>query len=241
MPSTAPAHAESPGQSTTDGPLPVVFEAIAAAVVALGGVVFALVGSVLLFGIDRATIAAAVDAELSVVTLEQATLAPAQSVELASTALAWTGTGLLVTGVGLVGFAAGFLGLRYRRRRQPEARFGIGDDTAVAVVGSAAAAVLSFLPGAAGLGGVVAGYLGAGQARRPASLGAMTGALLAIPGVVVAVFALGGLSAGLLGLGLTDSAALVVVVTAVVVLFATAINVGLGALGGYVGGLVGGD
>jgi hypothetical protein len=241
MPATASANAESPGRSAVDGPLPFLFEALAAVVIAVGGAIFTVVGAALVFGVDRAMLRSAIEAELSINTVERVTLTTAQSVDLASTVLTWTGSGLLVTGIGMLGFAALFAAFRYRSRRDPDGRSRIGDGTAVAVVGSAAAAVLSFVPGSAGLGGVVAGYFGAEQSRRPAFVGAMAGALLAIPGLLVAVFAVAGLNIGLLALGLTDSALLVVFILAIMLLVVAAINVGLGALGGYVGGLLAAD
>jgi hypothetical protein len=241
VPSTATGHADSPERVPADGPVPFVFEALAAVVTALGGLAALLGGSVVLFVIDRATLSRAIDAGVSVTTVESTTLTDAAAVELAGTALTWTGTGLVLAGVALLAFAGSYLVLRHRTRRGSAGRFAVSDVTAFAVIGSAAAAVLSFVPGSAGLGGVVAGYLRADGARRSTSVGALSGLLLTIPAVFVAVFALGGLSAGLLSLGFTDSAALVVLAAGFIVLVATALNVGLGALGGYVGGLFGAD
>lgn len=242
MPSTATPHVDSDASAPAEGPLPFVFEAVAAVVIALGGVVSLLAGSLFLVGIDRAMLSRAIDAPgVTVTTVERATLTRAEAVELANTVLTWTGTGLLVVGLAMLGFAIAFLGLRHRTRHGAAGRLGMREFTAAAVIGSAAAAVLSFLPGSAGLGGAVAGYLESGRSRRTASVGALAGVLLAVPAIIVAVFALGGLSTGLLSLGFTDSAAIVVVVVSIVVLFAAAVNVGLGALGGYVGGLLGAD
>jgi hypothetical protein len=241
MPTTAGSYAESPERSAADGPLPLVFEAIAAVVIALAGLASILAGSALHFGIDRATVSRAIENGVSVATIERATLTPTETVDLLDTVVTWTGTGLLVVGLAMLAFAGAYIGLRYRTRRGATSRVEVSDFTAYAVVGSAAAAVLSFLPGSAGLGGVAAGYFEAGDSRRSASVGALSGLLLTIPALLVAVFALGGLSAGLLAIGFTDSAALVVVGAGVVVLFVVAVNVGLGALGGYAGGLLGGD
>jgi hypothetical protein len=219
--------------------LPFVFEAISAVVVALGGVVSLLAGSVVLFGIDRATLSRAIDAGVSITVVEPTRLTRAESIELLSTVLAWTGTGLVIVGVAMLGFTVAYLGFRHRTRRGSVGWFSMSEWTAAAVIGSAAAGLLSFLPGSAGLGGAVAGYLESGGTRRTASVGALAGVLLTIPAILVSVFVLGGLGTGLVSLGFTDSAVLVVVVMSIVVLFVAAVNVGLGALGGYVGGVLG--
>lgn len=239
MPSTATPHAESDVSDVPEGPLPFVFEAISAVVIALGGVVSLLAGSVLLFGIDRAMVSQAIDSGVSITVAEPTRLTRAESIEVLRTVLAWTGTGLLVAGLAMLGFAVAYLGLRHRARHGRAGRLGLSEFTAAAVIGSAAAALLSFLPGSAGLGGAVAGSIESGRTRRTASVGAVAGLLLTVPAILVSAFAIGGLSTGLRSLGFTDSAVLVVVVMSIVLLVVAAINVALGALGGYVGGLLG--
>jgi hypothetical protein len=105
-----------------------------------------------------------------------------------------------------------------------------------AVTGATASAVLSFVPFSAILGGGVAGYLGRQDTGQSTSVGAASGLLYSLPGLVIVLFVTIGLY---FGLGAVAEAGLGVVVVAVMVfvmLLVAAYGVGIGALGGFIGG-----
>lgn len=113
---------------------------------------------------------------------------------------------------------------------------GKGDTLLNAVIGAVVTIVLSFTGISPVLGGAVAGYLQQGTRRAGARVGGISGAIAFLPFVGVLVLGFGffltGLATG--GFGVPGGVELLVVLL-VVVPFLLFWNVGLGAVGGYLG------
>lgn len=106
------------------------------------------------------------------------------------------------------------------------------DDTLKnAAIGAVASIVLFFLPFSPALGGVLASYLQGGDTNEGLRVGALSGAIAAVPLALLAV-----LVGAFFLVAMTGRAALAFVVLFIVVLFLALIyGVGLGALGGLLG------
>ena len=123
---------------------------------------------------------------------------------------------------------------------------GQGDTLLNALAGAAVTVVLSFTGFSALLGGAVAGYLqnqGRGDGAR---VGAISGAIATIPFVLLVVFVFGafGLMSGMMmrgGMSGPDAmgAGFGLLAFGLFLVLVVAWNVGLGALGGYLGVYVG--
>lgn len=110
---------------------------------------------------------------------------------------------------------------------------GKGDTLLNAVIGAVVTVVLSFVGVSPLLGGGVAGYLQQERRKRGAVVGALSGALATLPLVLLLI---GGVV--LVGVtGLPGGPELLVILLLVFPLL-LAWNVGLGALGGYLGVVV---
>lgn len=110
---------------------------------------------------------------------------------------------------------------------------GKGDTLLNAVVGAVVTVVLSFVGVSPLLGGGVAGYLQRESRRRGAIVGALAGALATLPVVVLLIGAV--FLAGVTGLP-GGPELLVLLILGFPLLLAW--NVGLGAIGGYLGVVV---
>lgn len=110
---------------------------------------------------------------------------------------------------------------------------GRGDTLINAVIGAVVTIVLSFTGISPVLGGGVAGYLQDESRRRGARVGAIAGAIAAVPFLLLMAFAFVFFLAGG-AVGLPGGVELLVIVF-VLLPFLLAWNVGLGALGGYLG------
>jgi hypothetical protein len=113
------------------------------------------------------------------------------------------------------------------------------ESTAFAVLlGAVVTVVTSFVPLSPILGGAVAAYLRRGGRREGARVGALSGAVAAVPALALAALAFGGLSVVATAVGAAGGTvvlgALLLVATGLLV---TAV-VGLGALGGYLGAVL---
>jgi hypothetical protein len=117
---------------------------------------------------------------------------------------------------------------------------GQGDTLLNAAIGAVVTVVLSFIGVSPVLGGGVAGYLQQSTRKAGAKVGALSGALASIPFLLVVVFGLlflipVGVSGGMGGMvGLPGGVELVIIFLVILPL-TLAWNVGLGALGGYLG------
>ena len=216
------------------------------ALLLVGGLLAGLLASVLLGAADRVWITSLVADG----TLTSSDLTDAQLIDVSTALLWWAGIGLLViAGLMLVGGVA--FGLSRRRTRHtrlagedtgpgtaangPDTAANGPDTAANAIAGGVTSVVLSVVPFAPVLGGLVAGYLQGGSPREGMRIGAMAGAIAAIPLAVLFTFLLVGvvLVAGDLALGGTTL--VVAVGLSVGLLGAIAYMIALGAVGGYVG------
>jgi hypothetical protein len=185
--------------------------------------------------VDRESIEQDVESgQISVVVIERE-LTRAEAVDFTVEVVSWTGAGLLVTGVGLLLFAIGYVVVRHRAHRRAADDEAVGSSRSYAVLGAVATTVLSFVPFSPVVGGGVAGYLEQYETGRSVSVGALSGFLAMLPGIVVLLFVTGGMYAGLASVQATDFGVVVVSAMLFVLLFVGAYGAGLGALGGFAG------
>jgi hypothetical protein len=141
-----------------------------------------------------------------------------------------------VTGVGLLLFAVGYVVVRHRAYRRAADGEAAGSYRSYAVLGAVATTVLSFVPFSPVLGSGVAGYLEQSGTGRSVSVGALSGFLAMLPGIVILLFVTAGMYAGLAAVQAASLGVVVVAAMLFVLLFVGAYGAGLGALGGFVGG-----
>lgn len=216
--------------------LPAFVDWLVAAAIALGGLISLVGGTALTFVVDRDLLAEGIEEGTIQVTLFSTELSEAEMLEFVLSVVSWTGIGLLVTGVAMVLFAVAYLIRRHRAHRRAAEGEPAGSYGSHAVLGAVLAGVLSFIPFSPGLGGAAAGYLERGRSDRSVSVGAVAGLLAMAPVLVVVLFVLGGVVDGLLGVGQSGMAIVVVALTLLVLMLVSTVGAGLGALGGYVGG-----
>lgn len=236
MSSSAAERITSTDHPTADGPLPAVVDWLLGALVALGGVLSFLVGTVLALVVDREMLVAGVEDGTITVTTGTVELTDPEVVEVTRAVVSWTAVGLLMTGLGTVLFAGWYVLGRSRARRNSRPDDPPGTYIQSVVLGAAATVLLSFLPFSPALGGVLAGYLEHSESGRTISVGALAGLLPMLPVLVLLAFVLGGTVVGLLAVEQAGAALLVGVATFLVVLLVATFGAGLGALGGYAGG-----
>lgn len=116
---------------------------------------------------------------------------------------------------------------------------GKGDTLINAVIGAVVTLVLSFTGFSPILGGAVAGYLQRESRRSGVKVGALSGALAFIPFLLFASIFFGVFFGGTMGagMGMPGGLELIVIFFILFPLF-LAWNVGLGALGGYLGTVI---
>ena len=237
----AASDAESHGvedHPTGDGPIPEFIDWFLAAIVALGGLMAIIGGTAVMLLVDQDAVAEemeAGDARMTVFTRE---LTQAESVAVAEAVITWTGIGLLVTGVGMLVFAIGFVLWRHRAYRRARTGDPLSSYWTYALVGGFATALLSFIPISPLFGGALSGYLERGESNRTLSVGALAGLLPVVPLVVLIAFVLGGVVAGLMEIGEDSVALFMAVVLIFSIAFTAIVAAGLGAGGGYLGGLI---
>ena len=217
--------------------IPTFVDWLVGAFLVLGGFALAMGGSALWLLVDRSMIAAAV-ADGSI---QSDSLAGADLVDVTVATVTWSAIGLLLTGFLLFVVGVGYVAMRRRDHARRAAGEPTSDYLANALVGAVASGLLSFVPFSPVLGGAVAGYFERGESDRVVSVGALSGLLALAPVVTIVLFVLGGVIAGLAGIGETSLALLVAVVLLFVVMVVATIGEGLGAIGGYVGGRLADD
>lgn len=213
--------------------IPDIVDWLVTVVLATGGAALAAAGAATLVAANDPTVAEELAGdEITVLTTEH-TLTDPEATALAADVIGWTGIGLLVTGLGAVAVAGAYGVARYRARgvdAPPTAR---QRERHAAVCGAVATLALAAVPLSGVLGGAAAAYLDRGEPDRAVRVGALAGALAAVPGVVILGFAGVGVYSGL---AVLDEAWLRLA-TLLMVLAAAAVSVlvssGLGGLGGY--------
>lgn len=217
-------------------PIPEFVDWIVVTIVAIGGLLLTIGGSVLSFVVDRGLLEEGVDSgEITVGSLQRE-LTRAETLEFVIAVVDWTGIGLLVTGVGLVLFAVGYAFVRHRAHARTDEGESAGTFRSYAVTGAAASAVLSFVPFSPILGSGLAGYLGRQDTGHSTSVGALSGFLYVLPGLVALLFLAVGFVAGLSDVGASGLGFVVFAVLLLAMLVVAAYGAGAGAVGGFVGG-----
>lgn len=209
-------------------PVPAVVDWLLGAVTAAVGLSLIAVGVGLYIQVDRATITEVLTAdstEVNGLTIAEAVAAGVPFVD-------WLSVGIAATGLGLVVAAVAFVRARRQTRQQVASEGGTtATFWASAVYGATVTTLVSFIPGSGVVGGALASYLresGSG-ARVGAASGLVVWALTVPLLVSLVVATMAGASAvDMLGSGTVLSA-----VAIVGELVALALNLGLGALGGY--------
>ncbi|MEF8901465.1 MAG: DUF5518 domain-containing protein [Halovenus sp.] len=224
------------GHPTARGPLPAFVDWLLGAVIAIGGFLSLIGGSVLVFIVDRDALAEGIEEGTITVTIFATELTEGESLEVVDAVVSWTGVGLLVTGIATVLFAVGYVVSRHRKRRRAGANGHVPSYGAHAVLGAVVAGVLSFIPFSPGIGGALAGYLERADSDRTISVGAFSGLLAMLPILVILLFVLVGLVTGLSGIDQGGMALLTGATMLFVLMIVATIGAGLGALGGFVGG-----
>jgi hypothetical protein len=222
-------------------PLPEILDWLVAGVLVLGGIAVTAAGSAVLAVVDHGGLAAEMsEGRITVLTAER-TLSDAEASALATDLLNWTGIGLVVTGVAVL--AVGVLyGVGSYRAHNREGGFTAREHgRRVAVVGAVATALLSFLPLSPVFGGGVAAHLDLPDADRSVRIGALAGALAAVPAVVILAFVTVGLYTGLSVVDDGWMRVTTVLLMGVSALVAVVASVGLGGLGGYAADQLVGD
>lgn len=177
----------------------------------------------LVFGLsDRGRITELVHDEF----IESDVFTQAELIDLLVASLWWGGIGVILVGAVLLvaGIALGW----YRYRIDSLDEEGVpASFTSNALIGAIVSVATSFIPLSVLIGGGVAGYIHLDDRWAGAMVGAFTGVLLMIPWVVVG----GSL---IIGIVLADffMTAFILVLS---LLFISVFNIGLGAVGGYVG------
>ncbi|MFC6731430.1 MULTISPECIES: DUF5518 domain-containing protein [unclassified Haladaptatus] len=101
-----------------------------------------------------------------------------------------------------------------------------------ALIGAVIGVVLSWIPLSPVLGGGVAGYL---QKDEGLKVGALAGAIAAIPFILIVFFIFGFLSIGAFSVGETGGGLLFGFLFWIIVLFGVAYSIVLSAIGGWIG------
>jgi hypothetical protein len=227
--------ADTGGEPTDSNAIPEAVDWLLGGLIALGGLLLLFAGTVLTTVVGRDELVEAID-EGDTLTVGSTELTRAEAIDVSEAVVSWVGVGLLVTGGALVLFALAYVFVRRRDTRRSERGEATSSYYANAVRGSVVTVFFSFVGFSAVLGGGLAGYLEGGDSDQSVSVGGVAGLLSALPALVIAVFTLIGLFAGLRDIGQTGPLAVAAIGMALAVLIYTGINATLGALGGYVGG-----
>lgn len=206
-----------------------LFDWVIGALLAVVGLLSALVGGSLYYAIDRATVADVIASG----EFRSDVLTEAQAVDLFWALSQWGGLGLVAAGLlsVAIGVAVVVAHGRARTEGRPTPRWILG------VAGAVVGAVLAFVPLSPVLGGGVAGYLDPDRSASGLGVGAIAGVFAALPVLVVGLFVGVGMASGLPASAVPAATALV----ALGVLFGLAYLVGLSALGGFLGHRLAGD
>ncbi len=236
---------DEPGQAMagTSTDVPPFVDYLVGALFAICGLALMVGGTVLTAVVDREMIVDVVAEETSrSVTTRSEMFTDAELVEIGSNLVTWVGWGLLITGALLVIGGIGFAYLRYRAySRYAETPSERNDYWANAVRGAAVSGLLSFVPFSSAIGGAVAGYLEHSKSDRTISVGALSGLIVIAPVLLLVLFALGGVVAGMIAVEAAGIALTVIVLLFLAVTITTVTGVGVGAIGGYAGGKLAAD
>jgi len=236
MDETATAKGSTKETRALEPPLPDYVDWIVGLLVALGGLALTVGGIVLWFVVDRSVLEEGVEPGQITVGFVERELTRAEMLEFSLAIIDWTGLGLLVTGIGMVLFAIGYVIVRNRVNGRVEAGESAGSFRSYAVTGAATSGLLSFVPFSPLLGSGLAGYLGRQDTGHSTSVGAFSGFLYVLPGLIVLLFLSVGLFTGLSEIAERGLGLAVFAIMLLVMLLLAAYGAGIGALGGFIGG-----
>ena len=212
-------------------PIPATVDWLLGFVTGTVGLVLTVAGLGMYTRVDRALITEVVTAEST----EINGLTTAEAVAAGGPFVDWFSAGLAVTGVGLIIAAVGFVRARRRTRRRVADEGGTtATFWASTAYGVAVTALVSFIPGAGIVGGGLAAHLReSGSGTRVGAATGLVGWLLTAP---LLAFLAVGLLTGASAAGVSGGGVVLVAIVVVGELVTLAVNVGAGALGGYVVG-----
>lgn len=228
-----------PGPGAGDGPgaradgIPSFVDPLAGGLTALVGLAVTAAGLFVLEGGDRAAIERLV-AEGEV---QGDLLTEAQLVDVLVETAWWTGVGLVLAGLVTVLLGVGYVVRRRRERRSGSPAYGTGT---AGFLGAVVAALTSFIPLSPVIGGALSGYLTVDEVsgRSGATAGAVSGLWFGVPTSVAGLAVAVGIGQGLAGVQDAPGVGFVVVGATIILLIGLLLFAGMGALGGYVGGLL---
>jgi len=224
-----PERADANPPTESRDPIPAAVGWVLGAVVAIVALAMTAVGAGLYARVDRTAIAEFVAADST----EVNGLTPAEAVNAGVPFVDWFSVGVALTGLALVVAAAVFVRARRRTRRRVA---GEGGTTATfwasAVYGAAVTSLVSFVPGSGVVGRALAAYLHEdGSALRVGAPTELVGWILTVP---LLVFLAAGLLAGVGAIDELTGGMVLVGIVLVGALVALAVNLGFGALGGFI-------
>lgn len=241
MNATPPEPTADSEHSTRTYQYPALIDWVAAGILAISGLILVAGGATLTLVLDRDLLQEGIESGQITVFLFERDLTQPEMLALAVEIVDWTGIGLLVTGAALVVFAIWYAISRHRTHRNTGADEQPGSFNAFAVTGAVATWVLSFIPFSPVIGGGLAGYFEAHESNRTVAVGAFSGFLAMLPGILILVFVAIGVYTGLAAVDASGLGIVAGVGMLVVVLFVVAYGAGLGALGGFAGGQIADD
>jgi ascorbate-specific PTS system EIIC-type component UlaA len=223
-----PVRTDTKPPTASPDPVPAVVDWVLGAITAVVGFALTAVGAGMYTRVDRTIITEFITAEST----EVNGLTPAEAVTAGVPFVDWFSVGVALTGLGLVAAAAVFVRGRRRTRRRVASEGGTtATFWASAVYGAAVTALVSFVHGSGIVGGALAAYLHEGESGL--RVGATTGLVGWALTVPLLVFLAVGLLAGAGAVDRFTGGVVLVGITLVGELAALALNVGFGALGGY--------
>jgi hypothetical protein len=219
-----------PGGRPTDrhDPVPAVADWLIGLLTGVIGLVLTGIGVGLYTQVDKGRITETVTEE----GVEVTGLTQSEVITAAGQFVDWVALGVILTGLVSVAGAGAFIILRRRTRRRVAQEGGTtATFWACAVYGAVVTALVSFIPGSAIVGGGAAAYLHDGDSSvRTGAAAGVVGTILTIP--LVAFLAIGFIAGGGAVGELADGALLAAMILGAE-LVALMVNVGAGALGGF--------
>lgn len=216
------------GSAEEHDPVPAAADWLLGILTGVIGLVLTAIGVGMYTRVDRALIADLVAEE----GVQVNGLTEAEFITAAGEFVDWFAIGVVLTGIVLVVGAAAFLVARRRTRRRVTREGGTtATFWACAIYGAVVTALASFIPGSAIFGGGAAAYLhDSDTSLRTGAAAGLVGSLLVLP---LLAFLAVGLVAGAGAIGEAAAGTVLVALVVGAQMLAVAINVGFGALGGF--------
>lgn len=220
-------------RSSGPAEIPDIVDLLVVLIVGVAGLALTAAGAAAAFVVDQRTIAEEVDVDEITMGTTERTLTDPEATALVSDALQWTGLGLLVTGLGLVGAVVVYGVTSYRARENGDALTARQHERHAAVFGALATIALVFVPLAQLVGGAAAAYRNRSNTDRSVRVGSLSGALVAVPMVVIVAFVGIGTYTGLSVVGDEAFRRTTLGLMLGSAVLSALVSTGLGGLGGY--------